>query len=189
MRAALSLLTVSLPAPTAVPNLYYYTSPKSQSKYVLNTTADTHANAEAACNLWGGHLAMWESLAEQSEVEQAFSSDGGLIGSYHFSYWAGLVAEDWPKYAWMDKTLPLPSTRSYTHWIKNAPANRAFACGLASWNASYTNAWGWQDADCERQMVYICEYSSGWRCRLLRALPLPALQPTHVLPQTGFSGR
>ncbi len=146
-----------------MPNIYYYTSPKSKSQYMLNTTADTHANAEAACNLWGGHLAMWESLTEQSEVEQAFVSDGGLISSFQQSYWMGLEVQDWPQFAWMDKTVLAPSKRTYSHWIKNAPGNRAFGCGLANWNTSYTLAWGWQDADCDMQLVYICELSSGWR--------------------------
>ena len=161
----------------AVPNIYYYTSPKSQSNYMLNTTADTHANAEAACNLWGGHLAMWESVTEQAEVEQAFVSDGGLIGSFHQSYWMGLEVQDWPQFGWMDKTVLAPSKRTYNHWIKNAPGNRAFGCGLANWNTSYTNAWGWQDADCERQLVYICELSSGWRRWQQSCSLMPHMQP------------
>lgn len=165
-----------------MPNTFYYTSPKTRAQYMLNTSADTFNNAETACNLLGGHLAMFESLSEQQEVEAAFISDGGLIPSFHQNYWFGLEATDWPQFEWMDRTVPMPTRRSYSHWIKNAPFNKMNSCVLSSWNSSYTNAWGWVDADCERRLVYICEVSSEYPklgCKkcigATAAAPAPAL--------------
>jgi hypothetical protein len=48
------------------------TSSVTSSRYMLNTSLATQAEAQAACNLQGGHLASYGSLEEQYEVEQYF---------------------------------------------------------------------------------------------------------------------
>lgn len=46
-----------------------YTSNKTGSTYVLNTTFTTFKDAENTCNDYGGHLIAWKSVTEQQEVE------------------------------------------------------------------------------------------------------------------------
>jgi hypothetical protein len=49
-----------------------YTSTTTKSKYSLNTSATDYFSAETVCNNQGGHLASWNSEAEQREVETFF---------------------------------------------------------------------------------------------------------------------
>jgi hypothetical protein len=145
-----------------VPNTYFFTAPKTRVTYMLNTSVDTADNAEAACNLLGGHLAMYESQSEQQEVETGLVSDGGLIPSFHMRYWLGLESTEWPKFEWKDRTVPAPSKRNYNHWDKSSPDNSTLECAAASWPEAYTNAWAWVDEDCGRLLPYVCEISSEW---------------------------
>jgi hypothetical protein len=145
-----------------VPNTYYYTSPKTRVTYMLNTSVDTAKNAEASCQLLGGHMVMFESQTEQQEVETALVSNGGLIPSFHMRYWIGLESTEWPMFEWRDRTVPAPSKRNYNHWDKQSPDNSSWECAAASWPEAYTNAWAWVDADCEQLMPYVCEISSTW---------------------------
>jgi hypothetical protein len=48
------------------------TSAVTGSRYMLNTSLASQAEAQAACNLQGGHLVSYSSLEEQYEVEQYF---------------------------------------------------------------------------------------------------------------------
>jgi hypothetical protein len=142
------------------PAEYYYTSPKTRTAYLLNTSADSQPGAEAACNAFGGHLVLYNSLAEQQEVERALIFEGGLIGSFHKNYWVGLVVTEWPAFEWLDRTLPLPSNRTYVHWGKGQPNEGTAQCAVAQWNSSYGMAWGWgDDCDCDAPQVYVCEKS------------------------------
>ena len=86
--------------------MYNYTSPASNTAYYFNTTEDSQAGAEQACRLLGGHLAIFDSAAEQKEVEAAFRSQGALITGYHVAYWIGLKARNWADFRCGD-CLPL----------------------------------------------------------------------------------
>jgi hypothetical protein len=130
--------------------------------YLFNATPDDQQGAEAACNAYGGHLAIWGSLSEQQEVERALVVDGGLIGSYHQSYWLGLAQSESnaQQFLWLDRTVPAPSNRTYQHWQPGQPNSKTETCAVASWKASYSGAWGWDDADCYNlRQVYICKKS------------------------------
>ncbi len=139
-----------------MPGVYRYTSPSTGNDYLLSTTPVDQRSAEAACVLLGGHLVNYASYQEQLEVEAAFVFSGGLIPSHHQFYWMGLQVLFYPLYAWTDATLPAPSNRSYVHWAKGAPNQRA-ACAGASYPGSWNQVWGWQDADCSAPAVTICK--------------------------------
>ena len=159
--------TPSPPATTrADPAVYYYNSPKSGVSYLFNATPDYQAGAEAACNEFGGHLALYGSLSEQQEVERAFVYDGGMIGSYHKSYWVGLTQSESnaQQFMWLDRTLPSPSNRTYQHWEPGQPNSKIETCAVATWRTSYSGAWAWDDVSCyDLQFPYICKKSRGWQ--------------------------
>jgi hypothetical protein len=149
------------------PGEYYFTSPKTRIQYLLNTIADSQTGAEAACNAFGGHLVLYNSLSEQQDVERAFLFEGGLIGSFHRNYWVGMVVSEWPAFEWLDRTLPAPSNRTYVHWGKGQPNEQQAQCAVAQWNSSYSMAWGWGDnSNCDAPEVYICEKSREWMHQL-----------------------
>jgi hypothetical protein len=128
----------------------------------MTTSPSDQRSAEANCVLLGGHLVSYVSYQEQLEVEMALVFSGGLIPSFHQFYWMGLQVLAYPQFAWSDTTLPLPTNRTYAHWAKGAPNQRA-ACAGASYPASWSQAWGWQDAECTTQAVAVCEAM----CKLL----------------------
>ena len=68
----------------AAPATFNITSAIGGSTYILSTSAASEAEAQAFCNDQGGHLASYESLEEQYEVEQAFVARVG-------SSWLGLL--------------------------------------------------------------------------------------------------
>jgi hypothetical protein len=143
------------------PGTYSYTN-KLGTTYTLSTVPTTQADAEQQCTLQGGHLVGYRSLSEQQDVEQYFVTFGGLIPSFHQVYWNGLnsSALALPKFNWLDPLTPPPvNGSSYTHWAKGEPNNEVSpeTCGLSSFNASYTAAWGWQDSNCYRYLPYICK--------------------------------
>lgn len=55
-----------------MPNVFNYTSNSTKHTYMLNTHLTTFSAAHQFCNDSGGHLAGWDSLAEQTEVEQYY---------------------------------------------------------------------------------------------------------------------
>jgi nitrous oxide reductase accessory protein NosL len=57
--------------------VFNYTSSKSRATYMLNTNLLSQEDAQTFCNDQGGHLAGYDSLAEQIEVEQRFIKDVG----------------------------------------------------------------------------------------------------------------
>jgi hypothetical protein len=143
-----------------------YQSPKSGISYMFNATPDDQAGAEAACNSFGGHLALYGSLSEQQEVERALVYDGGMIGSYHKSYWVGLTQSESNAqlFTWLDRTLPSPSNRTYQHWEPGQPSSKVETCVVATWKTSYSGAWAWDDVSCyDLQFPYICKKSRGWQ--------------------------
>jgi hypothetical protein len=59
--------------------------------------------AEQYCNDLGGHLASWNSQAEQTEIENYWVGAGLLLPLFHKMYWMGayLTDEDiWPGFRW-----------------------------------------------------------------------------------------
>jgi hypothetical protein len=58
----------------AVPDTFVYKSNTTKSTYTLNTHYMTFEDAQQYCNDTGGHLAGWDSRAEQLEVEQYYIS-------------------------------------------------------------------------------------------------------------------
>jgi hypothetical protein len=47
--------------------------------YCLNTTRASHAGAQAACAARGGHLAIYNTIFEQQQVEQYFTGMGFML--------------------------------------------------------------------------------------------------------------
>ena len=99
-------------------------------------------------------------------MEAAFVTQGGLIPSYHVTYWMGLRAQLWPDFQWPDKAVPTPEVNvTYTAWGTGEPDNAGDAqnCGAGNYSAMLrTGAWGWSDEACHTPLVYICEVSSEW---------------------------
>lgn len=62
---------------------YVYASNITQSTYLYNSTPSSFNEARDACNLAGGHLAYYDSIAEQAEVEQMFLHGGHFIPIFH----------------------------------------------------------------------------------------------------------
>lgn len=69
-------LLTSLLLPAAC-GFYNYTSPVTNSTYILNQCFTTQPAAQQFCNDNGGHLVGWKSLAEQQDVEDFFLSKVG----------------------------------------------------------------------------------------------------------------
>lgn len=57
-----------------VPTVVNFTSNVTGSTYTLNTNKMVSRDAQAYCNLQGGHLASYTSYDEQAEVEAYFTS-------------------------------------------------------------------------------------------------------------------
>ena len=154
-----------------------YHSNTTGAAYRLNVEFLGPAEAEAACNQFGGHLVSYASLLEQYEVEQYFLLQGLLLPSYHGSYWLGLsaAAGGWPNFRWTDNVTPPPGLGSYSGWgsmstgnkseppIKE-PNNLSFnqtraneLCAAASASQAYNSAWGWADTSCGSTMPSICK--------------------------------
>ena len=89
-----------------------YTSPSSNSVFTLNTTMMTQAEAQATCNRFGAHLAVYTSAQEQNEVEAYFASQGYLLPSFHKAYWLGLQMRDESTFSFLDASIKT----SYLNW-------------------------------------------------------------------------
>jgi hypothetical protein len=60
---------------------YWLPNGTTNATFIINTTWTTAADAERSCNVHGGHLGFYTSLAEQLEVEQwARDEVGGSRG-------------------------------------------------------------------------------------------------------------
>ncbi len=67
-------VTLSTALHPAVPTVVNFTSNVTGSTYTLNTNKMVSRDAQAYCNLQGGHLAAYTSYDEQAEVEAYFTS-------------------------------------------------------------------------------------------------------------------
>jgi hypothetical protein len=76
----------------------------TNNTYCLSTNLTAQADAETYCNTLGGHLASWNSQAEQTEVEGYWIKAGLLLPLFHKAYWIGAVIGDedmWPNFRWL----------------------------------------------------------------------------------------
>jgi hypothetical protein len=97
---------------------------------------------------------------------------------YFTKYWMGMnsTAKSWPVYQWLDKfQFDTRSADAYLHWgtdansgaqpdsakslcvAANAWLNYTSTSSLAGRSGSY-KGWGWDDQNCNTQMVFICKY-------------------------------
>ena len=65
----------ALPCPRAAPGIYNITLSKYRASYMLNTEPMTQEAAHQFCFENGGHLAAYDSLPEQVDVEQRYIKD------------------------------------------------------------------------------------------------------------------
>ena len=114
----------------------------------------------------GGLLAVYNSMAKQQEVENAFVKKGWFGDKMSEFYWMGLAIapySEWPKFLWLNSQEP-PITR-YEHWGVFMPGqhqepNNIFReefCAGANRSQAYGGAFGWSDANCAYPSIYICE--------------------------------
>lgn len=149
--------------------LYNYTSPVTGSKYHMVSAPANGLIAEANCNSLGGHLVVYETKAEQQEVEAEFIQQGALLAAYQGAYWLGLQAEPYPEFHWLDRTIASPSNVTYINWADGQPGAQEDSNFCATANASLARVssataiaagaepWGWQSYDCTQAQVYICQ--------------------------------
>jgi hypothetical protein len=151
--------------------LYNYTSPVTGSKYHMVSAPANGLAAEVNCNSLGGHLVVYETKAEQQEVEAAFTWQGGLLAAYQGAYWLGLQADPYPEFHWLDRTIASPSNVTYINWADGQPGAQEDSNFCATANASLARVssatavaagaaaepWGWQSYDCTQPQVYICQ--------------------------------
>jgi hypothetical protein len=64
----------------------------------------TQSAAERTCQDAGGHLAAFNTLAEQKQVEAYYIAQGLLLTDYHKHYWMGLTSSR-STWTWMDKAV------------------------------------------------------------------------------------
>ena len=140
---------------------------------MLNTNRMVQAEAEAVCNTYGGQLAYYDSLFEQSEVEQQYITGGLLYPSHTPLYWMGLISSPstYPKFRWSNALLPPPNRflGRYEHWgaypFGQEPDNKTGAdyCTVGNRTEAYSLAWGWADANCSMLLPSICRVDGGDR--------------------------
>jgi hypothetical protein len=87
-------------------------------------------------------------------VEEYFLNFGALVRNFHTAYWNGLNSSTstWPKFNWLDSTVPPPGDNNYVHWARGQPDNEVApeTCGVCNASAAYGGAWGWGDSSCYR---------------------------------------
>ncbi len=151
----------------------------TNNAYYLNTTHATQAEHQLACKKMGGHLASWESRAEQAMVEEYFYQSYYLKLPWHANYWMGLTtgrgkSREW---YWLDRTIAYDNTTGYQAWGRltgavplQEPNNLAGNenCAIGNWtmrNGS-PSVFGWADQPCDMKLPAICKIRR--RCRGLR---------------------
>jgi hypothetical protein len=176
------------PCPAA-PGAYVYVSPVTNATYMLNTSLQDSRAAQRSCNALGGHLASFNSSAEQADVEQHYAALGVLFPKYHMAYWTGLQADPTtfpPTWSWADPTVGPPAAPNYVNWGTYEPGSVAEPkvltgsenCGAANWSMTVnaTGAWGWAALQCRTRLVSICRVIRGWRGWMAGCAPEVMLQ-------------
>jgi hypothetical protein len=134
--------------------------------FQLYLNRSTQAAAEATCQAQGGHLAVYLSDYEQTEIESTYTQLGYLIPSYHRTYWMGIQRQGKAGMRWMDGSLPGPSSGNYQHWGTYKPGglpepNNLMPpenCVVANYSEAYgiPPAYGWADTQCNNTNIFIC---------------------------------
>jgi hypothetical protein len=170
-------------APQACPQV---TANTTNITFYLNTSTANWTQAEDACKRNGGHLAAFQSMEEQREVEQYYIVNGYLLPKFHKFYWSGLYApKAWPYFKWIEPTFPAPATSNYAYWGSNdnttEPNQKTELCGGShvTYVDATDNTWGWADNNCSNKEVYMCrvmrEQPAQLRCGCLaQAHSVPA---------------
>jgi hypothetical protein len=121
-------------------------------------------DAEVECNMYGGHLASYLSLAEQAEVEQWYMDNGDLLPTFTPSYWIGLSSTNgtWPSFRWLDDAPP-PTGSAYQHWgvdlyDGSSEPNSQGNCVVANYSQSADSpaTFGWSDTRCNQKLPFMC---------------------------------
>jgi hypothetical protein len=111
-------------------------------------------------------------------VEQYYINNGYLFPKYHRFYWIGLTTPtaDPQEWRWIDPTGPKISSTAYQHWGQGAVDNppdmggepnnymKDEKCAGANFTQTYGEAWGWSDAQCGGQAVFMCKLVGEWQC-------------------------
>jgi hypothetical protein len=144
---------------------------QSGGNFTLSTLKRTFYDAEAQCNMMGGHLAYYTSLDEQYEVEQYYLAQGMLFYTSPGFYWLGLRSNrtGWPAFTWTNTNQPLPDVAAggYDHWgvsdTSREPNNEGGSdyCAGANYTQTYDGGWGWDDNGCTFLAPYICRQDGG----------------------------
>jgi hypothetical protein len=112
----------------------------------------------------GAHLATYNNLAEQKDVEKYYVELGGILPGFHTFYWIGLTTENWPEFYWADMS-PMKGNISETgHWGYFMPQNILEPnniyppenCVGANLTESFDGAWGWADTRCSQRWPGLC---------------------------------
>jgi hypothetical protein len=147
--------------------------PTAGMKYTLNTEPLTWQAARKLCQQQpGGDLVVYESVAEQADVESSFIASGFLDPSIYKTYWLGLWVPTQLVSAWPGFKPVVKQNSSYAHWGVVQPGSRKEPnmltgpelCALGNVSQAYGNAWGWSDAACAMKTASICKIRecNGW---------------------------
>jgi hypothetical protein len=119
--------------------------------FVLNTTMLNFTEASRSCNMYGWHLATFDSRNEQNEVEAFFTSSSYLLPTFHRQFWMGLIKRDGSSWSFMDPSI----NTNYTNYNKPSTSN---LCGAAFYanRVGSPSAWGWGDNSCASTSVFVC---------------------------------
>jgi hypothetical protein len=149
----------------AAPGVFYMKGASKGDVYVLNTKPTSFSSAERFCQTQGGHLAAYETLEDQVDVESTFIKLGFLLPYYHTEYLIGLKADPWPRFNWTNlyvSALDPYNNSLYYNWgfdgkfNRTAPRKAGNTCGVANFEASASGAWGWMDVRCADPYTFIC---------------------------------
>jgi hypothetical protein len=163
-------LARAAPAATAPQACPQVTANTTNITFYLNTTVASWTEAEDACKRNGGHLAAFQSLEEQREVEQHYIINGYLFPKFHKFYWTGLyVPKVWPYFKWIEPTFATPTSSNFAYWGSDAnttePDQKTGKELCGGGNSTYVdatdNAWGWGDYNCSSKHVYMCRIMRG----------------------------
>lgn len=150
------------PPPAAPLSATYQSS--AGNTFVLNTTMLNFTEASRSCNMYGWHLAMFDSRQEQNEVEAFFTSSSYLLPTFHRQFWMGLIKRNGATWSFMDPSI----NTTYTNY--NKPATPGNLCGAAFFanRVGSPSAWGWGDNSCASKSVFVCrntgEPGATWCC-------------------------
>jgi hypothetical protein len=159
------------PSPDAVSTSYTNLEgggPTAGMQYTLSTEPATFAAARQACQEQpGGDLVVYDSLAEQMEVETSFTQAGVLNPQAYRSYWLGMwipsqLVSAWPGFK---PVLKQGNGSSYANWGTLQPGARKEPngltgpelCAVANYSQALRGAWGWSDVPCALKTASICK--------------------------------